>query len=148
VGEEEAGGGLMATMVFALFIACEPRGKGRHRTTKGGRSYPDPKTVRAEEYVKMAVSQAWKGAPMDEPLAVRIIAYSLKSKSKSKKVLYPTGKPDWDNQGKLICDSLNGVLWRDDAIIVDGGLKKRYCHPGRPQPGFLLEVFTLGEEDL
>ena len=138
----------MATLLFSCFIPGSPRAKGRHRTTKGGRAYADPKTEVAENRLMQIVAEQWKEAPLDIPLAVRITVYTLKPKSKSKKVLFPTGKPDWDNYGKMVCDSLNGVVWRDDAIIADGGTKKRYCTDEFPQAGFKISVYALSEEDL
>ena len=138
----------MARKVFDLFVPIEPIGKGRHRTTKGGKSYPDPKTAKAEDRLRLFVSQSWGLGVLDQPLAVRIIAYMQRPASKPKKVLFPTGKPDVDNQMKLVCDSLNGLCWRDDALIVDGGVRKRYCSPEFPTPGFHIMVYTLGEEDV
>lgn len=38
----------------------------------------------------------------------------------------PTGKPDLDNCVKCILDALNGVLWRDDAQVVELSVSKRY----------------------
>lgn len=40
--------------------------------------------------------------------------------------LYPTKKPDWDNVGKIICDALNGIAYRDDAQIVFAAVSKSY----------------------
>jgi Holliday junction resolvase RusA-like endonuclease len=68
--------------------------------------------------------------------------------SKPKKILYPTGKPDWDNIGKLVCDSLNGILWRDDAVIVDGSTSKRYCDQDHPQPGYRITVTLAGSSEV
>jgi len=42
---------------------------------------------------------------------------------------YPTGRPDWDNLGKIISDALNGIAWRDDSQIVDASVKKFYTDP-------------------
>ena len=39
----------------------------------------------------------------------------------------PTGKPDFDNTTKLICDALNGIVWKDDAQITDARFSKRYA---------------------
>jgi Holliday junction resolvase RusA-like endonuclease len=127
--------------IFETFIAMEPRGKGRHRTTREGRTYSDPKTVSAENLIKLKVGSEWRQAPLDEPLSVVVIAYMERPKSKPKRMLFPTGKPDWDNIGKLACDALNGILWRDDAVIVDGTTRKRYCHEGQPQPGISIHVW-------
>lgn len=128
-------------LLFKAFIPMLPKGKGRHRTTKGGHSYPDPKTVSAENLVRMVVGGKWGQSPLDEPLRVLVSAYFERPKSKPKKVVFPTGKPDWDNIGKLVCDALNGILWRDDAVIVDGSVAKLYCTEDNPQPGIYLVVW-------
>ena len=38
----------------------------------------------------------------------------------------PTKKPDWDNSGKIIADSLNEIAYKDDSQIVDGMVRKFY----------------------
>ena len=43
----------------------------------------------------------------------------------------PTKKPDWDNIGKIICDSLNQIAYRDDAQIVDSQVRKFYSENPR-----------------
>jgi Holliday junction resolvase RusA-like endonuclease len=51
----------------------------------------------------------------------------------------PTGKPDWDNTGKLIADALNGVIWRDDAQVVDAQVVKVYA----PEAGADVTVWQI-----
>ena len=41
-------------------------------------------------------------------------------------LIRPTKKPDWDNIGKVVCDALNGIAYRDDAQIVDSMVRKFY----------------------
>ena len=38
----------------------------------------------------------------------------------------PVKKPDWDNVAKAITDSLNGIVYVDDAQIVSVYVSKRY----------------------
>ena len=45
--------------------------------------------------------------------------------------LRPMKKPDFDNVGKIICDSLNGIAYHDDAQIVDGRVRKYYSQKPR-----------------
>jgi Holliday junction resolvase RusA-like endonuclease len=129
--------------IYSTFIRMIPKGKGRHRTTKGGHSYPDPKTVKSEQLIQLYVGQEWRLALLDEPLQVHIVSYFERPKSKPKRFVYPTGKPDWDNIGKLVCDALNGILWRDDSVIVDGSCCKRYCDIEHPSPGISIVVGTV-----
>ena len=130
-------------MIFTIFIPMKPKGKGRHRTMKNGHSYPDPETVKAEQLIQLHVGQKWNQAPLDEPLRVEVYSYFERPKSKPKKVVYMTGKPDVDNLLKTIGDSLNGILWRDDSVIVEGSVRKRYCDEQNPQPGFSITVRRL-----
>lgn len=48
----------------------------------------------------------------------------------------PTVKPDCDNYVKSCLDSLNGIVWKDDALITDIRAKKRYAE----QPRIEVEV--------
>jgi Holliday junction resolvase RusA-like endonuclease len=38
--------------------------------------------------------------------------------------ILPTGRPDLDNVAKAVKDALNGVVYRDDAMITASALKK------------------------
>jgi Holliday junction resolvase RusA-like endonuclease len=53
--------------------------------------------------------------------------------------VFPTGKPDFDNVLKLVCDALNGIIWADDAQIVTATFAKRYA----PEPSTRLVVRPL-----
>lgn len=63
-----------------------------------------------------------------------MVAYLPIPKSKPKKwqrlalagKIRPTKKPDFDNIGKIVADSLNGIAYRDDSAIVDGWVRKFY----------------------
>lgn len=146
----------MAQKVFEIFIPGRPVGKGRpkivRRKTKDRGVMPiavtPDATVNAEQAIRSAVFPQWKLGILASPLAVRMTAYVLKPPSRSKKDILPTSKPDWDNVGKLICDSLNGICWKDDAVIADGGVRKRWCCPAFPAEGIHMVVYTLGEEDV
>ena len=130
-------------MTATFFIPGEPQGKGRPRfSTQHGRVItrtPD-ETVLYENLVKMEYRQQCRGIrfPDDAMLDVRVYAFyaipSSVSKKKRKamleKKIRPTKKPDFDNIGKVICDSLNGIAYRDDAQVVDGMVRKFYAeHP-------------------
>lgn len=124
-------------------IYGEPQGKGRPRfSTYGGKvttRTPD-KTVLYENLVVTEYrNQSGKRFPDDAMLDVRIIAYYGIPKSASKKKrqamldkqIRPTKKPDFDNIGKVICDSLNGIAYHDDAQIVDSQVRKFYSDTPR-----------------
>ena len=119
-------------------IHGDPKGKGRPRfSTVCGHVHtrtPD-ETVLYENLVKTEYrQQVGVKFPDDAMLDVRIFAYypipTSASKRKRQAMLErkirPTKKPDWDNVGKVICDSLNGIAYRDDAQVVDSMVRKFY----------------------
>jgi Holliday junction resolvase RusA-like endonuclease len=69
------------------------------------------------------------------PLTLAVTVYSAVPASWARKrqraalagLLRPTGRPDCDNLLKTICDGLNGVLWGDDAQVVDAWVSKRFA---------------------
>src|SRR5437867_2655341 len=44
---------------------------------------------------------------------------------------YPTTKPDRGKTLRAVEDALTGVVWRDDAQVCDGPVRKRYGEPAR-----------------
>lgn len=140
----------MILQPLVIRIPGEIRGKGRPRfSTRGGfaRVYTDDRTLTAENLVKLcAVEQV--GQPMlfgPLALSVDVVVKVPASWSKRKAAdalggqLRPTGKPDADNTLKLLSDALNGIVWKDDAQLVDVRLTKRYG----AEPGAVLTVATL-----
>lgn len=116
-----------------------PRGKERARTVHvDGRvmTFTPGQTVAYEDRVRGAFLKASGGTwtKVDTPLCIQILAKYPVPKSVSKKRraamlsgrLFPTKKPDWDNVGKIICDALNGIAYRDDAQIVFAAVSKSY----------------------
>jgi Holliday junction resolvase RusA-like endonuclease len=51
----------------------------------------------------------------------------------------PKAKPDTDNVIKAVFDGLNGVVWRDDVLVVDLHVRKRFA----ATPGVRVEVWAL-----
>ena len=45
--------------------------------------------------------------------------------------LRPVTRPDWDNLGKLVSDSMNGIFWKDDSQVVDCFVSKFYSRKPR-----------------
>jgi Holliday junction resolvase RusA-like endonuclease len=124
---------------ISFSIPGQPFGKQRPKFSRAGsyvKTYTPKETTSYENLVRLMYSQEAKGRmfPEDAILDVRIMAYFEipKSTSKKKKVLMlerrirPAKKPDWDNIGKVICDSLNTVAYHDDSAVVDAQVRKFY----------------------
>ena len=126
-------------MKIRFTIPGDPVGKGRPRFSTAGKfakAYTPAKTVNYENLVKLEYERQCHGLTFgqDVPLDVRITAYYSipQSVSKRKRELMldrkirPMKKADWDNIGKIVCDSLNGIAYRDDVQIVDAQVRKFY----------------------
>lgn len=124
--------------MLTITIPGELRGKGRPRfSARGGfaRAFTDAKTVNAEAWVRQCAAQVHAGAPLAGPLSVQLaVAVAIPASwSKRKRAdaiagaIWPTGKPDLDNQLKLVGDALNGIVWADDKQIVRAEVTRRYA---------------------
>ena len=129
-------------MTIRFSISGSPQGKARPRVvrTKSGHSmsFTPDKTVAYEELVRAryraATSESGQTETFDGPISLAIVAEYSIPKSTSKKraaemercEIFPTKKPDWDNIGKIICDALNGLAYKDDAQVVSASVRKRY----------------------
>lgn len=140
-------------------IAGVPKGKQRPRAVRMGqhaRMYTPKQTVEYENLVRLAYATLAKNFRFADgaQLRVEITAYYDVPKSATKKVksrmlsgeLRPTKKPDFDNVAKIVCDSLNGVAYRDDAAIVSANVEKWYAENPRVSVK-IMEVQT-GEQPL
>lgn len=123
------------------------KGKGRPRsrvvTPRNGKPfasvYTDAQTRNYEAEVRFYATRAMEGQLLfDGPVCVTFIAKFLPPKSASKTKtadmlagdIMPTKKPDADNIIK-IADALNGVVFKDDAQIVEAFIRKKYSiEPG------------------
>lgn len=116
------------------YIPGDPQGKARVRF--GDHAYTPAKTSNYEKAVRYFYAAQCHRDPFAKgvPLMITIKAVFAPPKSASKKrlrdmllgLLFPVKKPDWDNIGKIVCDSLNGIAYHDDAQIVTAHVFKRY----------------------
>lgn len=120
-----------------FIIDGEPRGKGRPRFTKAGRTYTDSKTAAYERTVRQSAWVAMaknKLPPTSANVFVEITAYHGIPKSWPNKkralavanVIKPK-KPDIDNIIKAVLDGCNGVVFLDDAQVHAVNARKQYC---------------------
>lgn len=122
-------------------VPGDPRGKERPRVPRQGKAYTPQKTKNYEESVRWCYRSVAHGYmfPDNAMLDVKILAYYPIPKSVSKKkrnlmlkhIIRPTVKPDYDNIGKIVCDALNKIAFRDDSSVVDGLVRKFYSENPR-----------------
>jgi len=120
-----------------MILDIEPVEQARPRAVRRGKRigmYDPPKVSKFKRELRMLAQKRFGDDPLDGELSVEIKFYRPIQKSLSKKERdrrlsgehRPTIKPDLDNYIKSALDGLNGVLWTDDARIVDLHAHKYY----------------------
>lgn len=139
--------------MIAFTVPGAPQGKGRPKVVKIAgftRMATPAKTVQYEGLVAHAAQLALKGAALfDAAVACNVFIDAPVPASWSAKKqrmalageVLPTTKPDADNVVKAIFDGCNGVLWRDDVLVVDLRVRKRYA----ATPCVRVEVWSVAQ---
>lgn len=127
----------MKQIVFT--VPGQPVAKGRAKFARRGNfvtAYTPKETVQYENLVRLAAQDAMGTAePFDQPMSLTVAIYLPIPQSWSKKkqdkaragLVGATKKPDADNVLKALKDGMNGVVYVDDARIIDVVLQKRYA---------------------
>lgn len=91
---------------------------------------------------KHAAQDNYKGELWDCAISLRLCFVQLRPKShyrsgknaamlKDSAPKRPLGKPDCLKLSRGVEDALTGIIWKDDSLVVDMNLSKRYGeHPG------------------
>jgi Holliday junction resolvase RusA-like endonuclease len=136
---------------ISFSIPGDPVGKARARVFRNkhtGRVHAvtPEKTMTYESRVRSAAIEAMRGSPpLDGPVSLQVFAsWTLpRSKWKKKSPVGPslrTGKPDWDNVGKIVSDALNGIAYLDDSQVVTATVSKKNGAQG--EAGYLRVVIS------
>lgn len=123
-------------MTIRFVIPGKLAGKGRPRFVRAtGRTFTPAKTRSAEAMIRTIAADAMRGRVLlHGAVALEIAIYLIPPKSwprkKREAAHYRTGKPDADNSAKLVADSLNGIVWLDDAQISRLSVERYYTLDG------------------
>ena len=123
--------------MILIELQGQPQGKGRPRFVRRGRfvsTYTPTKTRKYEQALAERAIKIMNGQSLlREPLRVNVVASFAVPPSWPRKrrdaalvgVKLPTTRPDYDNLLKIL-DALNGIVWHDDAQIVEATVRKCY----------------------
>lgn len=138
----------MATISFVVPAVPIAQPRQRHAVIGGHVRNYTPKDHPVQAYkaaVILAAKQAGIRTPLDGPVRLDIDFYLprpkrlMRRKDPDGPILH-TVKPDKDNLEKATMDALKGLLWRDDAQICDGRVRKWYAEKdGAPRVEIVLE---------
>ena len=138
------------SLLCAFIVQGDPVGKGRPRFTRQGHAFTPHKTATAESVVAMSARLEYGlREPTKKPVTIQIEArFAVPSSASNKKRLFLLGqactkRPDADNVAKLVCDALNGVIWKDDAQICGLEVWKTWAEHG----SLIVRVFEESIDD-
>ena len=129
--------------MIKFIVSGKPQGKARPRFRKIGNyvsTYTPKQTTEYEKLVKLSAIEQCKDKLNKQYtglVKMSIKAYFKPNKSISKKQYNlligkeHLKKPDSDNIAKIICDSLNGVAYKDDSQVAYLELEKYYAEEER-----------------
>lgn len=139
--------------MIGFTVPGAPQGKGRPRVGRiagQARMFTPAKTAAYEGLIAHAAHAALAGRPMLEGACAANLHIDCpvpaswsgkKQRAALAGEILPTSKPDIDNVLKAVADGCNGVLWRDDVLLVEVRVRKRYG----ATPGVRVEVWSLEE---
>ena len=128
--------------IITVYGSAQPAGSKRAFTVNGRAQITDanPRSREWKDRVAQAAGEQYGGELIEGPLSVDMIFYSPRPKGhygtgrnaarlKDSAPEYPIGRPDVLKLARAVEDALTGVVYRDDALIVDEVLHKRYGEP-------------------
>ncbi|MGK4098921.1 RusA family crossover junction endodeoxyribonuclease [Ligilactobacillus salivarius] len=132
-----------------IVFNIEPQQQERPRATGRGRFirvYDPPKTAKFKRELKQLATEMYHDAPLEGEIYLKVAFYRKIQKSISKKEHdrralgehRPIVKADLSNYLKSFEDALNGVLWKDDAMIVHEEIDKYYSD----NPRIEVEIYA------
>ena len=132
-----------------LRFNIEPQQQERPRATGRGkfiRVYDPPKTAKFKRELKQLATEMYHDAPLEGEIYLKVAFYRKIQKSISKKEHdrrasgehRPIVKADLSNYLKSFEDALNGILWKDDAMIVHEEIDKYYSD----NPRIEVEIYA------
>ena len=133
--------------VLKTFVPVRPSPKGRPRINiKTGRVYTPKSTREAEKKIKAHLKYAMilnSLIATESPLKLDLI-FCYSRKSAKNKFGYRVGRPDLDNLIKILLDSANGIVYVDDAQVVEIHATKVYDE----MEGIYLSIEEIADGNL
>jgi len=138
-------------MTVEFFVAgvAQPKGSARAFIPKGWqRAVITSSNPRLKEWQTLVSLEAARHVPqgaLDGPVVVEVGFILHRPESLPKKVAHCTKKPDVDKLARAALDALTGIVFKDDAQVVDLLARKRYVRPGGTT-GVLVSVRPARED--
>lgn len=143
---------MTARIAFDVAGLPVPQGSTRAFVTKGGKAivtHDNGGNLRAWREAIATEARGAAASLLEGPVAVRATFLLPRPAGHSGRrgllpsaPAFPVRKPDGDKLGRALLDALTGVVFLDDAQVVDLIVRKRYADPNL-QPGVTVVVSEL-----
>jgi len=128
-----------------MTIHMIPVAKGRAKRSRTGIAYIPKKTKDAEGNILAQAIQHKPAQPFESRVSMQVVCFMPIPASMPKRErpladsedMIHTKRPDLDNLLKTICDSMNGVFWKDDSLLWKINSEKRYS----PNPRIEVQIY-------
>lgn len=113
------------------------------RTAKyRGRSITPAGQINAQGNIAQLAALEWRGRELlGGPVALscifRFTVPKRLEKQQDERRFWKTSRPDIDNLVKQVSDALNGIVWRDDAVVCSLSADK--CFDTKPSTTIVIE---------
>lgn len=115
--EQHWNNGNPSLLVFDVSIIPVPKGRPRfYRRGRAMGTFTPPETVRFENELSILLRPHAPLEPIERPIKLWL---QFRLPTKKNKRDFHDVRPDIDNLVKSAMDPLNGVFWKDDALIWD-----------------------------
>lgn len=113
---------------WSLFVPGEPKSTQTGSVVRlpSGRAFPRYRNSEWSNRVAMAAAAAPPHELFSGALKASLTFTRTRPASLKRGVDYPTTRPDLDGYAKKLLDALNGIVYRDDAQLVQITLVKRF----------------------
>jgi len=130
---------LCAEHILEFFVPGEPKPKGRPRFAKAtGHAYTPKRTADEEAAIRSLGMRLMQKHGMEQPWEGLCIVevWALIAKPKDWWEGKEPGRGDVDNYAKIVTDSLNQVVFKDDRQIIHLSVQKGYSNT----PGIRIRI--------
>ena len=116
-----------APVSFTIPGRLQPEVKRQVRVGTWTRRVDKPEAQNWKQKAAVFAAAAMQGhALFDEPLHLTVRWYRLKPSGYKRAENWPWKRPDLANLLKILEDALTGIVWRDDSLICEEHLSKRF----------------------
>ena len=129
--------------MIRIEVPGEPKAMqtGSIRRLPDGRAFPARRHTEWGNRIALAAQAVRPPHLFEGPVTMQVVVSRTKPQSAPKREVWPTKRPDLDNYLKGLMDALRGIIYRDDAQVVDLHIHKVY---NSLAPGLVIEVSVLG----